>query len=291
MFFFQGRNRTIQTFKRIIIDCLGIALGAAITALALTVFLIPNKIAAGGISGLATVLYYLFEFRVGITMLVINIPILLTGMKILGATFGARTIYGIIMLSIFTELFQPIVPDITNDLLLASIYGGLLTGMGLGIVFKFRGTTGGTDMIARLIHHYSGFSVGQGLLIADGFVVTMAGIFFNLEVALYAAITIFITSKTIDVIQEGMDISKAALIISDQKEELENTILDELGRGVTSFQARGAYTDKDREVLLCIISRSEVTRLKSMVHEIDEDSFVIITAVHEVLGEGFQEVG
>jgi uncharacterized membrane-anchored protein YitT (DUF2179 family) len=252
--------------------------------------LIPNKIAAGGISGLATVFYYLAEFPVGITMLIINIPILILGMKILGASFGARTIYGIIMLSIFTDLFQPIVVDITNDLLLAAIYGGLVTGAGLGIVFRSRGTTGGTDMIARLIHKFSGFSVGQSLLIADGFVVTLAGIFFSLEVALYAAISIFINSKTIDVIQEGLDISKAAQIISDKPGDIEKMIIDELSRGVTGFQARGGYTGKNKEVLLCIISRSEVTKLKQLVYEIDEDAFVIITSVHEVLGEGFQEV-
>ena len=276
--------------RRKIIDYIGITIGTALTALGLTVFLIPNKIAAGGVSGLATVIYYLFEFNVGITMLLINIPILLTGMKVLGASFGARTIYGILALSFFTDIMQPNVPDITNDLLLASIYGGLLIGLGLGVVFRFRGTTGGTDMIARLIHHFSSFSVGQGLLIADGFVVTLAGIFFNLEVALYAAITIFITSKTIDVIQEGMDISKAALIISSKPKEIEKAILDNLNRGFTSFQGRGGFTGENREVLLCIISRTEVTRLKRMVCEIDEDAFVTISNVHEVLGEGFEEV-
>ena len=251
--------------------------------------MIPNKIAAGGVSGLATVIYYLFELNVGITMLLINIPILLTGMKVLGASLGAKTIFGILSLSFFTDLMQPIVPDITNDLLLASIYGGLLIGLGLGVVFRFRGTTGGTAMIARLIHHFSSLSVGQGLLIADGFVVTLAGIFFNLEAALYAAITIFITSKTIDVIQEGMDISKAALIISNKSEEIEDAILDNLNRGFTSFKGQGGFTGKNKEVLLCIIARSEVTRLKRMVYEIDEDAFVAISAVHEVLGEGFQE--
>lgn len=275
--------------KQFLIDMIGITAGSAITALALAAFLIPNKIAAGGVSGLATVIYYIFGFPVGITMLVLNVPIFIAGVKFIGFSFGARTIYGMIILSLFVDIFQQFVPALTQDILLATIYGGIVGGLGLGLVFNSKGTTGGTDMIARLINHFTGYSVGQSLLIADGFVVTMAGIFFNLEVALYAALTIFISSKTIDVLQEGIGFSKAAFIISKNPDRIRQGIIDGLDRGVTVLKGYGGYTGDEKDVLLCIISRSELVKLKRLVHQIDSKAFVIITTVHEVLGEGFKE--
>ena len=276
--------------KRIIIDYLGITAGSFLIALALTVFLVPNRIAAGGVSGLATVIYYITSFPIGITMLIINIPLFLAGLKIMGTSFGMRTIYGIVSLSVFTDLLQPHVVSLTDDLLLASIYGGVVGGIGLGIVFRSRGTTGGTDMIASLINYFTGITVGEGLLIADGVVVALAGIFFNLEVALYAAVTIFITSQTIDVIQEGLNFKKGVLIISERAEEINQMVVDDLNRGITEFEARGGYTGDRKRVLLCIISRSEVSELKTAVSKIDKNAFVIISNVHEVLGEGFTEI-
>ncbi|SIR34452.1 YitT family protein [Halanaerobium kushneri] len=276
--------------KRIFIDYLGITAGSFLIALALTVFLVPNKIAAGGVSGLATVIYYLTSFPIGITMLVINIPLFLAGIKIMGMSFGIRTIYGIVSLSVFTDLLQPHMTALTDDLLLASIYGGVVGGVGLGIVFRSRGTTGGTDLIASLINYFTGITVGEGLLIADGVVVALAGVFFNLEVALYAAVTIFITSQTIDVVQEGLNFKKGVLIISDKAEKINQMVVNDLNRGITEFEAKGGYTGDRKRVLLCIISRSEVSELKKAVSEIDQEAFVIISNVHEVLGEGFTEI-
>lgn len=276
--------------KRIIIDYLGITLGSFLIALALTTFLVPNRIAAGGVSGLATVIYYLTDFPIGITMLLINIPLFIAGVKILGGGFGTRTVYGIITLSIFTDFLQPHMTALTNDLLLASIYGGVLGGIGLGIVFRSRGTTGGTDMVSALINHFTGITVGEGLLIADGCVVALAGIFFNLEVALYAAITIFINSRTVDIVQEGLNFKKGVLIISEQPTAIKQMVVNDLNRGVTRFEAKGGYTGNKKEVLLCVISRSEVSELKKAVSEIDKNAFVIINNVHEVLGEGFTEI-
>lgn len=276
--------------KRAIIDYIGITLGALFIALALTVFLVPNRIAAGGISGLATVIFYITSFPIGITMLAVNIPLFFAGMKIMGASFGFRTIYGIVTLSIFTDLLQPHMVSLTDDLLLASIYGGVLSGIGLGIVFRSRGTTGGTDLIASLINHFTGVTVGEGLLIADGIVVTLAGIFFNLEVALYAAVTIFITSNTIDTVQEGLHFKKGVLIISDKVDEINEMVVNDLNRGATRFEAKGGYTGAAKDVLLCVISRTEISELKKAVTEIDKEAFVIISNVNEVLGEGFTEI-
>lgn len=276
--------------KRIFIDYLGITLGSFFIALALTAFLVPNKIAAGGVSGLATVIYYISSFPIGITMLIINIPLFLAGLKIMGSSFGMRTVYGIVSLSLFTDLMQPHLTALTDDLLLASIYGGVIGGLGLGIVFRSRGSTGGTDMIAALINYFTGITVGEGLLIADGVVVALAGIFFNLEVALYAVVTIFINSQTVDIVQEGLNFKKGVLIISDKTAEINQMIVNDLNRGVTEFEAKGGYTGSSREVLLCVISRSEVSELKKAVAEIDQNAFVIISNVHEVLGEGFTEI-
>jgi uncharacterized membrane-anchored protein YitT (DUF2179 family) len=276
--------------KRAVIDYIGITVGSLFVALALTVFLVPNRIAAGGISGLATVFYYITSFPIGITMLAINIPLFFAGTKIMGASFGFRTIYGILALSIFTDLLQPHMVSLTDDLLLASIYGGVLSGIGLGIVFRSRGTTGGTDLIASLINHFTGVTVGEGLLIADGIVVTLAGIFFNLEVALYAAVTIFITSNTIDTVQEGLHFKKGVLIISDKVDEINEMVVNDLNRGATRFEAKGGYTGAAKDVLLCVISRTEISELKKAITEIDKEAFVIISNVNEVLGEGFTEI-
>lgn len=273
-----------------ILEYIGITIGSAIIALGLTAFLIPNKIAAGGVSGLATILFYWINLPVGVTMLLINIPIFILSIKVIGLTFVARSLYGIAILSFLIEVFQKTVPSVTQDLLLAAIYGGLLCGAGLGLVFRFNGTTGGTDMVARLLNYFTGISMGEGLFVADGIVVTLAGIFFNIEVALYAAITIFIISRTIDMIQEGFGISKMAIIISDYNKKIRIKILEELDRGLTSLQGYGGYTSQEKEVLMCVISRSEVSKLKKMVYDIDKNAFVTISNVHEVLGEGFKNV-
>ncbi|MTI58831.1 MAG: YitT family protein [Firmicutes bacterium] len=276
--------------KRLLFDILGITVGSALAALSLVIFLIPNRIAAGGISGLATIIYYLTEFPVGILTLVLNIPLFIAVIKVLGLSFGIRTIYGMITFAVFIDLFQPVVPVLTHDLLLATIYGGIVGGLGLGIVFNSRGTTGGTDMAAKLINHYTGLSVGESIFLADGIVVLLAGLFFNAEVALYAAIAIFINSKTIDLVQEGLRFSKAVFIISTNPEAIKDEVMSELDRGVTILNGYGGYTGDEKDVLFCIISRTEVAKLKRVVSRIDRKAFVIITNVHEVLGEGFKEI-
>lgn len=275
--------------REIVYDYLGITLGSILTAIGLVVFLVPNKIASGGISGLATVVYHLFNFPVGRTMLVINIPLFIIGVKVLGTKFGVRTLYGILVLSLATDYLVPYLPVLTHDLLLAAIYGGVFVGTGLGLVFRFKGTTGGTDLVAQLVNYYFNISVGKALLMIDFCIIFSAAIAFNAEVALYALIALFITSKAIDLIQEGFNISKGAFIISDEDREIKEEILHKLDRGVTVLEGKGGYTNRNKEVLLCIISRSEVTRLKNLVYKLDQEAFLIITDVHEVLGEGFSE--
>lgn len=274
--------------RKMLVDYGGILLGVIITAVGVSCFMIPAKIAAGGVSGLATVIYHLFKFPAGITMLVFNIPLFLASWRVLGPMFGAKTLFGTITLSIFVDLFNRWAVPMTEDLLLAAIYGGILSGVGLGIAFRCGGSTGGTDMAAQLVARFFPISVGQALLIVDGAVIVLAGAAFGLELAMYALIAVFLTTKTIDLVQEGQRYAKACLIISDHPDTIGRKIMDQLDRGVTSLRGKGMYTQGEKEVLLVIVSRMEIAKVKGIVAQVDKKAFVIIYDVHEVLGEGFR---
>ena len=274
--------------RNLILEYLGITLGVLVMSLGLSIFLIPGQIVAGGVSGIAIILYHKFNFPVGLVMLIINIPIFITALKTFGINMIFRTLYGIVALSFFIEVLQQYEIVLTEDLLLAAIYGGILIGIGLGLVFRYNGTTGGTDMSARIVSYYFDHSTGQALLFLDGLVILMAAGVFGLELALYAVITIFIVSKAVDIIQEGPYISKMAFIISDENDEIEEKIIKELDRGLTSLKGSGGFTGQTRPVLMCVVNRSEVASLKRMVYSVDEDAFLIISSVNEVLGEGFK---
>lgn len=263
--------------------------GSFLTALGLVAFLIPNKIAAGGVSGLATVLFYVFGFPVGVSMFVINLPLLILCVKELGMRFGAKSLYGTFVISFFIDFLAVYIrePWTTNPLL-ASIYGGVVCGLGMGIVFRAKGTTGGTDLAAALINKFLGVSLGYSLLSIDGLVIILAGVVFNIEAALYALVSVFVTSKMIDLVQEGVGYAKAALIISERHQEISSELLSRMSRGVTAIQSRGGYTSQERDVLLCVVSQSEVSTLKSIVYHVDPKAFVIVSNVNEVLGEGFK---
>lgn len=271
-------------------EIIGVTIGVLLIALGLDMFLIPNKIAAGGVSGIATILHYLLGAPVGAAILALNIPLFAIGVYRLGLRFGFRSLYGTITLSLAVDLLAPVLPAPTDDILLASLYGGVLTGLGMGLVFRFRGTTGGTDLAAAVLRTYTGVNIGQLLFLVDGAVVLAAGIaFHSAELAMYALITIFITAWLIDLVQEGLSYARAFLIISEHPEKIAEAILDGLDRGATAWSARGVYTGAQRDVLLSVVNRAEVTRLKDIVHEVDPRAFVILADVHEVLGEGFKE--
>jgi len=273
--------------RTLILDYTQIVIGSFIGALGLTMFLVPSRLAAGGVSGIATVLHYIFKLPVGWTMLVLNIPLFLAGVAFLGKSVGIKTLIGGLLFSVFTEITADF-PILTQDLILSAVYGGIVLGVGLGIVFRARGSTGGTDLASMILHHFvPSISEGQGILIIDFFVIILSGFAFNWELAMYAWISLFISSKVIDLIQEGFNYAKAVYIISVKAEEVSKKILTEMDRGVTLFQARGGFSLEEKNVLLCVITRFEVSKLKSVVHETDPKAFVIIHDVHEVLGEGF----
>lgn len=275
--------------KRWIRDYIGITLGALISAVALNMFLIPNKVAAGGVTGLAIVIYHVFGLPVGIVTLAMSLPLLFFSVKILGGRFGLNTLYGAVVLSVAIDVTAPYIPVLTQDLLLACLYGGIIDGIGIGLVFKYRGTTAGTDLVAAIINKLTGIRLGQALLGVDFFVIVLAGLVFaRAELALYALITLFVTAQVIDLVQEGRSSAKAFFIMTDQAELLADKILQEMDRGVTFLEGRGAYTGNRRDVIFCVVNTTEVSRLRDLIYETDQKAFVIVSDAHDVLGEGFK---
>ncbi len=269
-----------------------VTMGVAITAFGLDMFLVPSKIAAGGTSGVATILHYLIGTPVGMTMLALDVPLYALGIYRLGLAFGLRSLYGSVSLAILVDVCSLFVPVPTRDPLLASLFGGVLVGLGLGLVFRFRGTTGGTDLAAAILRTYTGVNIGQLLFLLDGMVVAAAGLVFqSWELALYALIAIFVFTRVIDTVQEGISYAKAFFIISNHTDIIAGRILNDLDRGATALKGRGLYTGNDREVIFTVVNRSEVSRLKEIVYEVDPRAFIILADVREVLGEGFKGYG
>jgi len=295
----QARNDRIIRGIR---DYLLIILGCIITAAGINIFLVPYRIAAGGVTGIATVIYYLIggKLQVGTIMLILNIPLFIFGFKYIGGKFIARTLFSTAFLSLAIDVLEPFTRNITDyfkidgvsnpDYLLYSVFGGFFMGLGLGMVLRSGATTGGTDLAARIIHHFvPAVSVGKILLIIDVAVVLFAAVSFkSFLLALYAIVTVYISTRVIDIILEGLNFAKAAYIISDYSDQIAEGILKDLDRGVTALKGTGMYTKKDKQVLFCIIQSRQLPALKALVRSIDPNAFLILTDVTEVLGEGFK---
>ena len=266
-----------------------IALGCALGALAYPLFLVPNHIAPGGLTGLATVLNYLFHWPVGTTSLVMNVPLCIIGYRAMGRVFVIRSLVATVLFSVLIDLIP--LPPMTEQPLLGAVFGGVLLGAGLGLILRGGATTGGTDMVARMIHNrFQHISVGAFLFLIDCCVVLMAGFFIEAEYALYAFVALYAASKLIDVVMVGLTREKACYIISTQHEQVKREIMEKLDRGVTVLHAEGGYSGQERPVLLCVLSAQELGRLKAIVREADEDAFLFISDAHEVLGEGFRKL-
>jgi len=296
-----------------VIDYLAIAFGSAMMAIGIGVFLIDAKVVPGGVSGLAMAIHYLTGLSVGMLIWIFNIPLFLWGLKELGKQFGMRTFVGFTLNSLFIDLFRGDIPGFhyirfqdsatiqdlyKNDFLFLILIGSVLIGVGLGIIFKFKGTTAGSDIIASIMHKRYGIKPGQAIMFTDFFVIALAGIIIEvrnlspdrpaLVLTFYAIFLLFISSRLIDVIIDGFDYARAAYIISDKFEEISAAIMNDLGRGVTAVDTRGVYKNIEREMLLTVVPLREVTKLVDVVREVDPHAFVIIYNVHEVLGEGFR---
>jgi uncharacterized membrane-anchored protein YitT (DUF2179 family) len=271
--------------------------GIVLTALALDAFLIPNKIAAGGVSGLATVLHYWLidvagvSVPVGTMMLAMNAVLFIVAWRARGLGYVAKTLYGTIALSVAIDGFAPFVPHLASaDLLLAALYGGAFAGLGMGLVFKAGGNTGGTDIVAQLLSRRLPFGTGQIMLVVDASVTLLAAIEFGPNLALYGAVAIVVMSVTIDIVLEGIAVEKAAWIISDQADRIGEAINYDLRRGATRLEATGVYTGEKRGTLFVVIARNELDDLKAIVAAIDCNALVIVSNVHEAIGEGFKRM-
>ncbi|QZT35217.1 YitT family protein [Caldalkalibacillus thermarum TA2.A1] len=283
----RKRGKPLPHWLVVIKDYTYLFAGATLVALAFNLFLYPNRIASGGVVGISTILGYLTGIEPGYIQWGINIPLFVAGVAILGKQFGLKTLVGTVCLPLAVVLTSQLSP-VTDNPFLAALFGGVGVGAGLGLVFRGRGSTGGVDLAAQIVHKFTGLRLGLGILIIDGLIVISSAVVFNIELALYALIALFITSKTIDVVQMGMGYAKVAFIISSQQEELRRAILHDLDRGVTRLTATGGYTDRPREMLMCVVNQMEVTKLKELVRRIDPSAFVVVTDANEVLGEGFK---
>ncbi|WP_223701317.1 YitT family protein [Sutcliffiella deserti] len=264
-----------------------VLLGSAIVALAFNLFLLPNRVASGGVSGISTILDALLGWEPGIVQLCFNIPLFLLGVFLLGKQFGFKTLVGTITLPLIVLWTSELAPA-TEDPLLGSLFGGIGVGLGLGLVFRGRASTGGTDLAAQIIHKYTGLTLGTCVALIDGLIVLSAAIVFDLELGMYALIGLFVTSKTIDFVQVGFGYSKMVIIITKKEEEVRQAILTKVDRGVTKLAAHGGYTQDEQPVLMCVVDQTEFTKLKQVVRSIDPSAFVVVMNSSEVLGEGFK---
>lgn len=276
------KNEYVRAYTQIVIGCF---LGAA----AYPMFLVPNSIAPGGLTGIATILNYLFGAPVGVTSMLLNLPLFVVGYKAMGRVFVFRSLIATLLFSALIDLFP--IPPLTSDVLLGSVYGGILLGVGLGIIFRGGATTGGTDMVARMVHNrFPSVSVGFFLFLIDFCVILAAGFTMSANAALYALICIFVSARVLDLVLSGFGTAKACFIISDHSDTISKRIMEQMERGATLLESVGAYSGRKRHVVLCVVTGKEIVQLKRIVREEDAHAFLFITDTHETLGEGFSDL-
>lgn len=271
-------------------NILFILLGSAIFSFGLVHFNMQNNLAEGGFTGITLLLYFVFGWSPSITNLLLNLPLFFLGWKLLGRSVFIYTIIGTVGVSIFLGIFQKYQIDMPlyEDLFLAALFAGVFIGIGLGIIFRYGGTTGGVDIIARLAQKYFGWTMGRTMFMFDFGVITLSLItYLNYREAMYTLVVVFVGARVIDFMQEGAYAARGAMIISDKNEEIAAKIMKEMDRGVTSLKAVGSYTKAERDVLYCVVAKNEIVRLKTVINSVDPHAFVSVTVVHDVLGEGF----
>ncbi|QHE61981.1 DUF2179 domain-containing protein [Rossellomorea vietnamensis] len=271
-------------------NILFILLGSAIFAFGLVHFNIQNKLAEGGFTGITLILYFLFDIDPSYSNLALNIPLFFLGWKLLGKKAFYYTVIGTVALSVFLWIFQryQMTINLEGDLFLAALFAGVFIGIGLGIIFRYGGTTGGVDIIARLAHKYIGWSMGKTMFMFDAVVIGISLItYLEYREAMYTLVAVFVAARVIDFMQEGAYSARGAMIISESHEEIANAINEKMDRGVTVLRGHGSFTKQEREVLYCVVGKNEIVRLKNIITSVDPHAFVSVTVVHDVLGEGF----
>jgi len=268
-----------------------IFLGCTINGLAYALFLIPHHFVPGGVSGIAIILNYFFKLPVGAMIIILNIPIFLFGLRTMGKKYVLKSLVGMLLSSVMIDVFYEAlkIRSATDNKVLAAIYGGICLGIGLGIVFRGRASTGGSDIIGMVVSKYTGISIGFGILVADFAIISASGFAFrDLEAPLYGYIVLFLSTKVIDMILEGWNYSKLVLITSTRTAEIEDFILNTLERSGTALRSRSLYLNREGEVILTVIHRKQLAELRDFVREIDPQAFVIINDTYDVLGKGFK---
>jgi len=278
------KHRLLQYFRKYLL----LFIGSIIYAAGLEIFLVPNNVIDGGVVGIAIMASHLTGLPFWVFLVVINIPFVYLGYKQIGKTFTIATLFSILSLSYWSNIFLP-VPGLTEDLFLASVYGGVILGIGVGLIVRYGGSLDGSEIVAILMDKRSSFSVGEIVLIINLFILTGAGLVFGWDRAMYSLFTYFIASKVIDITIEGLDESKAVIIVSDQSAAITSALMDRLGRGVTILRGEGAYSGDAKNILYTVITRLEVAKLKAIIEEIDEKAFVTINDVHDVFGGTFKK--
>ncbi len=278
-----------------------ILISSLIQAFSLRIFFVPANLASGGVSGISQLINHFTGWPIGMMVLIGNIPLFALGWRFLGGRqFAFRTAFTVITYSLFTDLLlrtalfarngaaTQIISDLHGDIFLNTLYGAIVSGIGYGLVYRARGTSGGSDILARILNHYRGTPMTQSYLMVDTAVILGAGFVFGWKAALYAMIALYVSGLVAETTLEGGGTVRAAMIVTGEPETISNRVLDELERGVTILEGTGAYTGAARPVLYCVISRAEVATLKAIVHEIDPHAFMVIGVAHEALGEGFR---
>jgi len=274
-----------------ITDYLFIVIGALVQAAAMRLFLIPGLMVSGGISGAAQIIQYFTGWPIGLMVLLGNLPLFILGWRYLGGTrFAVRTAVSVTLFSLFTDGLAFLLPreGITDDIVLLALYGGVLLGIGLGLVYRGRGTSGGSDILGRILSRNRGISISQAYLITDGLVVLASGFAFGWKRALYGLVVIYVSGLAAELVSEGNNILRMALIVTDQADAVAERVCTVLERGVTILPGTGAYTGEPRKVLYCALTRAETNVLKTIVSEVDPKAFMVIGQASEALGGGFQ---
>ena len=292
----SGYNFNMLPLKKFlpqIQDYLLIVLGTLIQATALRLFLVPANLASGGVSGISQLVNHYTGWPIGGMVLIGNIPLFLLGWRFLGGSrFAVRTAIAVISYSLAVDLILliPFFPKngLTDDIVLNSLYGAVVSGVGYGLVYRARGTSGGSDILARILNHWRGVPMTQSYLMVDSLVILAAGFIFGWQEALYAIITLYVSGLVAETILEGGGTVRTAMIVTYRPQEIAEQIMTELERGVTVLAGTGAYTGEERPVLYCVVSRAEIAQVKAIVHEADPSAFMVIGVAHEALGEGFR---
>ncbi|GGM35336.1 membrane protein [Paraliobacillus quinghaiensis] len=264
-----------------------VIIGSFLVAIAFNLFLLPNEVASGGVAGISTITKAVFGWEPSLVQWGLNIPLFIVGVIILGKKFGLKTLIGTIVLPFFVFLTAEW-PAATPDPLLGSIFGGMSAGLGIGIVFRGKASTGGIDLAAQILHKFFPLPLGICVALFDGLIVITATFVFSVEQGLYALIGLFVTSRTIDFVQIGFNTSKNVMVITDHVEEVRQVLLQDIDRGVTVWNAEGGYTNADRKMIMCVVAQNEFSKVTQIVKRIDPSAFVVAMNASEVLGEGFK---